>query len=279
MEVSEEKARLLSYYDAEFTRRFGAVVHPYTRKPIESVQEYLDALESQETHRCIITKNKLTLDELQDIFAEKFKTYRKPRSGGNICGISDYLDAMEEQRQLGVIRQAQKRQDELVEQTQHKQRAEELEKKAQKMEEQKIAELREQEKKFKREQSSEKARGVLLAVAGAVVGFVVWLVATYAFSFVFGILAQIPILSSILFWPSDINLVSAATINIGSVMVAGVLVEKIGKTLGCRIFGGTLLALIAIVFLFLLECGTLETSEIVACVETVIAAGMLIFSK
>ena len=257
MEASEEKARLLSYYNAEFTRQFGGVVHPYTKKPIKSVQEYLDALESQETHRCIITKNTLTLDELQDIFAEKFKTYRKPKSGGNICGISDYLEAMEEQRQLGVIRQAQKRKDKLVEQAQNKKGAAELAKEAQKREEQKIAELKEQERQFLRKQRNEKIIATILAIVGIVVGALGWLFSAAAFGWCFRFLEQFPIISSILYFPSDIGMVTLTTVNTIPYLCGGMIAEKVGKQIARKIYAWILLALNVISIIMPLFIGQL----------------------
>lgn len=275
--MSEEEARLLQYYDAEFARRYCRFKHPYTHKPITSVQEYLDALESMQLHRSVVTDRTLSLPELQKIFAEKFGNCKNPRTGNAIQGISDYLEAMDEQTRLNTIKKAEKQRDEIEARNEVQARTSALAKDAEEKEKAKIEELKKQEAAFKKSERQEKAKGVLLAVVGTIVGFIVWIAAIYILSFLFALLQQVPILSNILFWPSDISFVSSATINFGSVMIAVVAAEKIGNKLGCKVFGGALLCLIAFALISNISYGTLTAAGAIANIETGVAA-LLLFS-
>ena len=277
MNATEEEERLLFYYNAEFARRFSGYCHPYTNKPITSVQEYLDALESRQLHRIIVTNRVLSLEELQSLFAEKFCNYKNPRTGKAIQGISDYLEAMDEQTHLDKIKEAEKRRDEIADRNEAQARASTLANDAEEKEKTKIEELKKQEKEFKQSLRQEKVKGVLLAIVGTIVGFIIWIAAIYILSFLFAILQQVPVLSTILFWPSDISFVSSATINFGSVMVAVIAVEKISDKLGCKIFGGALLCLIAFTVISNISYGTLTISGAIANAETGLAA-LLLFS-
>ena len=85
--------RNLEYYDKEISKRFSHYVHPFTKKPIQSAQEYLDAVKSQDEKRSIVTNQKLSLDELNARYAKRFGFLGVPGTRGHIASIQDYLDA------------------------------------------------------------------------------------------------------------------------------------------------------------------------------------------
>ena len=85
--------RNLEYYDKEISKRFSHYVHPFTKKTIQSAQEYLDAVKSQDEKRSIVTNQKLSLDELNARYAKRFGFLYVPGTRRHIASIQDYLDA------------------------------------------------------------------------------------------------------------------------------------------------------------------------------------------
>ena len=84
----------LSFYNNEFKKRFFQYKHPYTGKNIESAQEYLDAIDSQQQGKNIVTANQLCVDELNEMFRDRFKNIPSV----TITNMDDYLKAVDEHR-------------------------------------------------------------------------------------------------------------------------------------------------------------------------------------
>ena len=89
------KEKNLDYYNTEFKKRFGEYVHPYTKKPITTVQDYFDAIDSSDAKRCIVTERILTLDELQKIVKDKMAGVDAPGIDGDIQNLDDFLKALD----------------------------------------------------------------------------------------------------------------------------------------------------------------------------------------
>lgn len=88
--------RNLEYYDKEISKRFSHCVHPFTKKHIQSAQEYLDAVTSQDENRSIVTKQKLSLNELNARYAKRFGFLCVPGTRRHVASIQDYLDAYDD---------------------------------------------------------------------------------------------------------------------------------------------------------------------------------------
>lgn len=243
MDVSNDKEQELAYYDAEFERRFSKFTHPYTHKNITSVQDYLDALESSQLNRSVVTQRKLSLDELQEIFAEKFKGCINVRTGQKVRSIGDFLEAIDEQKRQNWIKEAKEKQKEIAEREEVVARTQALAKEAEAKEKEKIAELKKQERKFLRKQRNEKIIAVILAIVGIVVGALGWLFSAAAFGWCFRFLEQFPIISSILYFPSDIGMVTLTTVNTFPYLCGGTIAEKVGKPIARKIYAWIFLAL------------------------------------
>lgn len=99
---SKSNLKLLDYYNVEFTRRFSQYSHPYTQRPITSIQEYLDALDSAKEKRCIITKNKRNVWQLEYEFSQRFGDKVNPNTRKYVTSIQDYLDAIDAQRKISM---------------------------------------------------------------------------------------------------------------------------------------------------------------------------------
>lgn len=89
------KEKDLEYYNTEFKKRFGGYVHPYTKKPITTVQDYFDAIDSSDAKRCIVTERTLTLEELQIIVKDKMAGVDAPGIDGDIQNLDDFLIALD----------------------------------------------------------------------------------------------------------------------------------------------------------------------------------------
>lgn len=90
--IKEDKQqKKIAYYNTEFKKRFGHCKHPYTAKPIETVQEYIDAVCSTRQNRSIITNRKVTINELNKQISMLFSDY----FGYSISNMDDYLKAFD----------------------------------------------------------------------------------------------------------------------------------------------------------------------------------------
>lgn len=91
--VQQEKEQL-EYYDAEFKKRFAQFYNPITSEPICTVQGYLEALVVQETKEPFEYNKKLSIEELNMLFRNRFS-----EDGREINTIADYLWYFDKQQE------------------------------------------------------------------------------------------------------------------------------------------------------------------------------------
>lgn len=277
--MTEDETKLLAYYDAEFARRFARFRHPYTQKPITSVQDYLDAMESMQTHRSIITERALSLAELQAIFAEKFKNYKNLRTGNNIRDIGDYLEAIDEQTRIDKINAAKKEQQEIEARNDVAERTHMLAKDAEEKEKRKIEELKKQEKEFFRKQRIEKIENVLLTMFGLVCGLVVWFLSAVAVSWFYEVMKGFPVISSILYWPGGVGAIETATINTMPYAWGGMTANAIGGKMPRKIFAWIFIAWNILAILIPLFASSLGFSALFSGLLGIASCALLLEEK
>lgn len=91
--VQQEKEQL-EYYNQEFKKRFAQYHNPVTKEPICTAQDYLEAIAAQETNTTFKYNKKLTVEELNILFCNRFS-----ESGREINTIADYLWYFDKQQE------------------------------------------------------------------------------------------------------------------------------------------------------------------------------------
>lgn len=86
--------RGLAHYDKVFVETFPNMKNPYTNEPIKSVQDYIDAIDSENAKRAIKTERKLTIEEIDKIFEQKYGDQGFHYIGRRILCVEDFLEAI-----------------------------------------------------------------------------------------------------------------------------------------------------------------------------------------
>lgn len=89
----ETERKKLEYYDDEFKKRFAQYYNPITKEPVCGVQDYLEAIETQET-QTLHQYDKLTLEEINKLFKERFSSPDRI-----ILTVDDYLYYFDKQQE------------------------------------------------------------------------------------------------------------------------------------------------------------------------------------
>ena len=120
---------------------------------------------------------------------------------------------------------------------------------------------------------------VLLGFLGAILAFIAWFFAYQLTGFCVALLASVPLLGAILWWPSDSGIAFTVLPASAAVMIGGLTANLIGRVLAKRIFALCILLLYGANTLYILIFGPFTWGELGVCVVSIVGAVILLTDK